>query len=318
MPSVPPEREQAVIDLVRRTNLLVSLKSVEGVDRVWRRGADAVTLDLREVTTAALSQQARKWIRISIGFAAYGGAEVFIALGKDDVERHLEAAVWPGIAGIALYDVDSAEDVARWLPLLESMEANRGVSEGLLELIPVLETAAGVWNVGKIVKASERVKQVALDERALCEDLGIIPQEEYDALVYARGRVAVESIAAGVQPLDLPHPVSTLSPRLSEAQALEEGIRARNLGFKGALFSDQDWVSPLNAAFSPSDEQVDYYVEVRRVFAEGVARGTAAVPFQGRMIDVPVDEWAKVLLQRATHCRERDRQKREAIDRAGR
>ena len=117
MPSVPPEREQAVIDLVRRTNLLVSLKSVEGVDRVWRLGADAVTLDLRDVTTAALSQQARKWIRISIGFAAYGGAEVFIALGKDDVERYLEAAVWPGIAGIVLYDVDSVDDVARLLPL---------------------------------------------------------------------------------------------------------------------------------------------------------------------------------------------------------
>ena len=126
-------RNNAVIDLVRRTNLLVSLKSVEGVDRVWRRGADAVTLDLRDVTTAALSQQARKWIRISIGFAAYGGAEVFIALGKDDVERHLEAAVWPGIAGIVLYDVNSADDLARLLPLLESMEANRGVSKGSLE-----------------------------------------------------------------------------------------------------------------------------------------------------------------------------------------
>ena len=120
-----------MIDLVRRTNLLVSLKSVEGVDRVWRLGADAVTLDLRDVTTAALNQQARKWIRISIGFAAYGGAEVFIALGKDDVERHLEAAVWPGIAGIVLYDVNSADDLARLMPLLESMEANRGASKGL-------------------------------------------------------------------------------------------------------------------------------------------------------------------------------------------
>ena len=131
MLSAPPERKRTVIDLVRRTNLLVSLKSVEGVDRVWRRGADAVTLDLRDVTTAALDQRARKWIRISIGFAAYGGAEVFIALGKDDVERHMEAAVWPGISGIVLYDVDSAEDVVRSLPLLESMEGNRGDEQRL-------------------------------------------------------------------------------------------------------------------------------------------------------------------------------------------
>ena len=302
-----------LIDLARRTNLLVSLRSLEGVDRVWRLGADAVTLDLREMADDGLSQQARKWIRISIGFAAYGGAEVLVGVGKEDVDRRLEAGVWPGIAGVVLYDVDSAGDMERLLPLLESMEANRGLSRGALELIPVLGTAAGVWNVREIVDSSDRVRQTVLDEAALCEDMGIVPQADYDALVYARGRVVVEAIAAGVQPLDLPHPVSTLSPTLSEGEIREEGVRARNLGFKGALFPQQDWVGPLNAAFSPTDEQVSYYTEVRRVFAEGVARGTAAVPFQGRMIDVPVDEWAKDVLRRAACCRERDRRKREAV-----
>ena len=306
-----------MIDLVRRTNLLVSLKSLEGVDRVWRLEADAVTLDLREVTTEALGQQARKWIRISIGFASYGGAEVFIALGKDDVELHLEAGVWPGIGGVVLYDVDSVGDVERLLPVLESMEVNRGVGKGSLEVVPVLGTAAGVWNVREIVRVSGRVRQAALEEGALCGDLGIAPQVELDALVYARGRVVVEAIAAGVQPLGLPHPVGTMLPGLWEGEIREEGVRARNLGFKGALFSERGWVSALNAAFGPSEEQVAYYAEVRRVFAEGVARGTAAVPFRGRMIDVPVDEWAKDVLRRAERCRERDREKAEAVGREG-
>ena len=305
-----------MLDLVRRTNLLVSLNSVEGVDRVWRIGADAVTLDLRDMTSEALGQKARKWIRISIGFAAYGGAEVFVALGREDMNGHLEAAVWPGIAGIVQYDVDSEEDVTNLLPLLESIERNRGLGRGALEVIPVLGSAAGIWNIRDIVEASDRVRQAALDEKALCENLGIVPQVDIDPLVYARGRVVVEAIAAGVQPLGLPHPVSTLSPDFVEGEVLEEGVRSRNLGFKGALFSNQNWVSQLNAAFSPSDEQVDYYSEVRRVFAEGVARGTAAVPFQGRMIDVPVDEWAKDVLHKAERCRERDRQKREAMARA--
>ena len=225
-----------MIDLVRRTNLQVSLKSLEGVDRLWRLGADAVTLDLRQVTTEALSQQARKWIRISIGFAAYGGAEVFIALGRDDVERHLEAGLWPGVSGIVLHDVDSADDVLRLLPLLKSMEGNRGVGKGQLEILPVLGTAAGVWNVGEIVAASERVRQAALDEGALCESLGIAPEVEIDPLVYARGRVVVETIAAGVQLLGLPHPIGTLAPEMADAEVREEGVRARNLGFKGALF----------------------------------------------------------------------------------
>ena len=305
-----------MINLVRRTNLLVSLKTVEGVDRVWRCGADAVTLDLREVTSEALGQRARKWIRISIGFAAFGGAEVFIALGRDDVERHLEASVWPGISGLVVYDVDSPDALTQRLSVLEALEGNRGIAKGSLEIIPVLETAAGVWNVREIVKSSPRVKQVSLDESALCADLGISPQEEYDPLVYARGRVVIEAIAAGVQPLGLPHPLGTMAPELSKSALSEEGVRSKNLGFKGAIFAKESWLEPLNDSFSPTPEQVDYYAEVRNVFAEGVARGTAAVPFRGRMIDVPVDEWAKVVLARAERCRARDREKMQALERA--
>ncbi len=306
-----------MIDLVRRTNLLVSLKTVEGVDRVWRCGADAVTLDLRDATTEALDQRARKWIRISIRFASFGGAEVFIALGRDEVEGHLEASVWPGISGLVAYDVDSLDALTQRLSALETLEGNRGIAKGSLEVIPVLESAAGVWNVREIVTSSHRVKQVALDESALCADLGISPQEEYDPLVYARGRVVVEAIAAGVQPLGLPHPLGTLAPELPKEAILEEGVRSKNLGFKGAIFAKEAWITPLNASFSPTPGEVDYYTEVRRVFAEGVALGTAAVPFRGRMLDVPVDEWAKVVLARAARCMARDHQKLQALERAG-
>ena len=45
-----------------------------------------------------------------------------------------------------------------------------------------------------------------------------------------------------------------------------------------------------------------------------VPGGTAAVPFAGRMIDVPVDEWAKVVLARAEACRLRDEVKQRAFE----
>jgi citrate lyase subunit beta / citryl-CoA lyase len=90
---------------------------------------------------------------------------------------------------------------------------------------------------------------------------------------------------------------------------------ARNLGFKGALCPHPSWIEPVNAAFSPTAEQVAYYTKVREVFAEGVARGTAAVPLDGKMIDVPVDEWAKVVLHLAALCQARDEAKQQALRR---
>jgi citrate lyase beta subunit len=66
----------------------------------------------------------------------------------------------------------------------------------------------------------------------------------------------------------------------------------------------------VNAAFTPTADLVAHNQRVREVFAGAVAAGTAAVPLDGRMIDVPVDEWAKVVLAMADACVARDAQKR--------
>ena len=106
-------------------------------------------------------------------------------------------------------------------------------------------------------------------------------------------------------------------PRLlPEKDLLHLATMARNLGFKGSICPHPSWIEPVNAAFSPTSEQVAYYTKVREVFAEGVARGTAAVPLDGKMIDVPVDEWAKVVLHVAALCQARDEMKQQALQRA--
>ena len=126
----------------------------------------------------------------------------------------------------------------------------------------------------------------------------------------------IEAIAAGVQPIGMAFPLS-LTPRLlPEKDLLCLATMARNLGFKGAICPHPSWIKPVNAAFSPTAEQVGYYTKVREVFAEGVARGTAAVPLDGKMIDVPVDEWAKVVLHLAALCQARDEMKQQALQRA--
>ena len=68
-----------------------------------------------------------------------------------------------------------------------------------------------------------------------------------------------------------------------------------------------------NRAFTPTEEPVAYYREVRQAFAEGVRRGKAAVPFAGgRMIDVPVDLRAKLYLKWAERAHARDAEKAKA------
>jgi citrate lyase subunit beta/citryl-CoA lyase len=286
------------------------------VSEAWRHGADAVTLDLEDGVPRIQKGAVRACVKDAISLASRGGAEVFVRVNKPYLRADIEAAVWPDLTGIMLPKVESAAEVSEAASLLEALERQRGLEIGSLQLIVLLESALGVWNIRDIVTASPRLTQVGLGESDLCHNLGIVATEGDDPFVYARGRVVIESIAVDIQPIGMAFPVS-LTPRLlPQNELLQLATMARNLGFKGAICPHPSWIEPINDAFSPTPEQVTYYTRVREVFAEGVARGTAAVPLDGKMIDVPVDEWAKAVLHLAALCRRRDEAKQRALQQA--
>jgi citrate lyase subunit beta/citryl-CoA lyase len=118
-------------------------------------------------------------------------------------------------------------------------------------------------------------------------------------------------------PIGIAYPLSVQTDAASPEEIQAAASKGKNLGFKGALCRDPAWVAPVNAAFTPTPELVTFNKRVREAFAAGVAAGTAAVPLDGRMIDVPVDEWAIVVLETAEACAKRDAAKAAAIAASG-
>ena len=286
----------------------------ENGDGAWAHVPDAVTLDLEDGVRPEHKQEARTLIRETISLASRGSAEVFVRINSDNLETDLEASVWPGLTGVVLPKVEHAEEVARVSDMIGRIEGNRGIEGDSLELIVLLESALGVWNVREIIAASPRVTEVALGETGLCRDISIVPTEEYDPFVYARGRIVIEGTAAGVRPVGMAYPLGSLPAITSRDELHRLALVAKNLGFKGVICPDPAWVEPVNAAFTPTPELVDYYTQVREVFAEAVLRDTAAIPFKGRMIDVPVDKWAEIVLEMSAACKARDDEKKRALE----
>ena len=299
--------------LIRRSNLVVPITDTASVTDAWRHNADAVTLDLEDGVVASSKSAARELVRDAIQTAGRGAAEVFVRVNKAFVEADIEASVWPGLSGIVLPQVESSAEVADAAALLDWMERRRGVEVGSLQLALLIESARGVWDIRDILTASPRSTQAGLDESDLAASMGINAVADYDPFVYARGRLAIESTAAGVQAIGVAHPMGALPRFLPQDELLQIATDSKNLGFKGMLCPHPSWVAPVNMAFTPTESQVDYYTQVRQVFANALAAGTAAAPFAGRMIDVPVDEWAKVVLEMAAACGARDLEKQEAL-----
>lgn len=302
--------------LVRRSNLMVPVTNDRFVQGAWRYGADAITVDLEDGVPSANKAGARELVRDALASVGRGAAEVFVRVNKEFLVADVGASAWPGLAGIMLPRVESPEDVVEASEVLSSAERSRGIEPGTLQLILLLESANAVFQVREIISASERVSQVGLDESDLSASLGLSPLPEYDPFVYARGRLNIVATAAGVQPVGVAHPVGTLPGLMPEDEMLKIATDSKNLGFKGIICAHPSWISSVNTAFTPTESQVDFYTQVREVFAQAIAAGTAAVPFAGRMIDVPVDEWAKVVIATSTACRERDAEKQTALEAA--
>ena len=296
--------------LVRRSNLMVPVSDSDRVAQAWRHNADAITLDLEDATVAGST---RDRVKDAITSSGRGAAEVFVRVNPSSLHADLEASVWPGVRGIMLPRVGSAAEVTDAADIVARLERERGLKPGSLSIIVLLGSARGVWDIRPIVSASARISQVGLDEGDLARDLGIDPVPEYDPFVYARGRLAVEATAAKVSAIGMAYPLSALPREMPEPDVHSLATQARNLGMKGVICPYASWVAPVNAAFTPTAELVAWNKRVREAFAAGVAAGTAAVPLDGKMIDVPVDEWAIVVLAMAEACAVRDAEKQTAL-----
>jgi citrate lyase subunit beta/citryl-CoA lyase len=303
---------------VRRSHLLVSARDEAHIEKSWTHAADAVVLDLADTVPDTDKPSARANIKAALPIAARGGAEVFVRLNKALAYADIVAAAWPGLSGVVLTGAETAADVEEIAATLAVAEKERGIASGALSIIVMLDSGKGVWNIRQIITASPRVCSVGLDEVGLCRHLGIVPTPAFDPFVYAKGRVIIEGRAAKRQPVGISHPAG-LFPHVDDPEERHSlALRSKNTGFAGIMCPHPAWVEPCNRALTPSSERLEFYRETRRLFAEGIARGTAAIPYPGTtmMIDVPVDERARITLALWERCAARDAEKAAALQRA--
>jgi citrate lyase beta subunit len=299
---------------IRRSLLALSAEDPDLEAKAFASWADAIVLDF--VKPAGLDWQAavRSRMPAAVGAAARGGAEVFVRVNAGVARAELDAVVFSGIGGVVLKQVRCAEEVARVDEHLSKLETARGIASGSTEIDVEIDNAAAVWQALDIARASDRFGAFVLNEPALCTALGVQtrPELDFDPLDYVKSQLITVATSVGGQALGMSYPLGLTQARANDDVLRAAVRRARDTGFKGALCSDPSWIAACNEGFRPSAEEAAYYEKVIEVFAEGLARGMASVPLDGKMIDVPVDLRAKVYLAWANRAKARDEQKAAA------
>ena len=305
---------------IRRSVLALSIDDPQLGEKAYASWADAIVLDFVRKSDRDWQKDLQARMPAAIREAGRGGAEVFVRVASDSAAAELGATVFSGMTGVVLKGVSGAAEIANASERLEALEESRGIARGSLEIDVEVTTAAGVWNSLEIARASERFGTFTVNEAELCANLGMSPEPvlEFEPLEYIKSQLITVAISVGGQAQGMSYPLSLTQKNVGEEELRKAVKRARDTGFKGAVCAHASWIKVCNEGFRPSPEEIATYRRMREVFAEGLKRGMASVPMDGKMIDVPVDLRAKVYLEWADRVEKRDEAKARAHERGAR
>ena len=278
------------------------------VEKALTLETDAIIVDLEDSVALAEKAATRKSVAEALRRPRRGRGYVRVnAPSSEFCYRDLVETLHPQVDGVVVPKIESAADLHAVDWLMANLEREFGVEPGTLDLIPQIETAAGVQRVDRILQARSlrpyqgawRVKRVAFGGADYAHQLGLTVGMDEAELADARARVVLSSRAAGLEgPLDSPW----FHFREAEgfARALE---RSRRSGFQGRLCVHPDQLGPVNAAYLPSAAELERAERIVAAFRDAEARGEAAVQVDGEMIDYPVAYRAQALLDSVRKAR---------------
>ena len=251
-------------------------------------GADFVIIDLEDAVAPDAKAAALQAVQAALVPGTAPATRALVRINAAGTPTHdtevrslLNIAEEPGngLRGVVLPKAENPAVVARLAAQLTA------AAQRPLALVLLVESARGVANSLELARVTG-VTRLALGAIDLALDLDA--EADSPILDYARAQVVVASRAAGIAtPLDSP------SIAITDLQAVEQSARTgRAFGFGGKLCIHPAQLAPVRAAFTPSEQQITWARSV-------IAAGGAAAQVDGQMIDKPVTEKARRILQAA-------------------
>jgi len=286
--------------LFPRSWLYVPAQRERMVARAATCGADAVIFDLEDAVPAGEKDAARVLLANTLASWTVDAPRAFArinALGVyADAHPDFDAAVRPGLAGLVVPKVEAPVTVKRLCDYLDVWEVQRGLEEGSIALVPMIESPHALLLAREIALESPRVVALAFGGEDYKEAMRVPMSEAATppAVAHARGALVVAARAANVEAVD------GVWTRIDDLDGCTgDAAEARALGFAGKTAIHPTHIAPIHAAFAPSDAEIAHARAVVEAAEAGVARGEGAVRVDGQMVDPPVVERARALLERA-------------------
>ena len=277
-----------------RSLLFVPGDRPERMRKALGSGADALILDLEDSVAISAKAGARDEVAAFLKEAADTEVMLFVRVNPLDgglTDADLDAVIEGRPAGIMLPKAEGAASITD----LDERLRKRG--DGRALILPIAtETPKAIFRLGEYGDVPDRLVGLTWGAEDLPAAIGALSARHADGSYtppyeIARALTLFAACAADVAPIETVYPaIRDLDGLAAYAQ------RGARDGFLGMMAVHPDQVPVINAAFTPSEEEIARAQAVVDAFAANP--GAGVLTLDGKMIDRPHLKKAQALLAR--------------------
>jgi citrate lyase subunit beta/citryl-CoA lyase len=271
-------------------------------------GADILIFDLEDSVAQSRKCEARilvrRFLENSFLFRKSARAVRINPLSTEESMLDL-AEIVPAKPDIVLLPkCETADDIKRLDALLSEHENRCGTMPGGIQIMPIIETAKGVLAARGIACASKRTSGLCFGYEDFSRDIqsssDILGKallmhsgsmHQIDSLL-ARETIVLAARAAGIEPYD-----SSYGDIDNTEGLLMSCYEARALGFAGKSVIHPSQIPYVRKAFMPTAEELHQAQAIVAAYEESFSTGKGAIVVDGQMVDIPVVEKARRIIE---------------------
>ncbi|KAH9480317.1 Citramalyl-CoA lyase, mitochondrial [Psilocybe cubensis] len=302
-PAVNKARRLSSKTSLHRSYLYVPTSSDRMLNKSITSGSDVIIYDLEDSVSPAPADKlaARKRLREFLEERSADLHGLHVAVRVNDVttpffrEDITQIVSHPLVKSMILPKIHSTTDLD-YISDAVSI-ARRRLKTPHLNVIPSIESAKGMWNLGSI--ASWRSSCGGITGGSLsallfaAEDYtGIIRTTSRRELLYTRSQIVITAKAFGLEAIDM------VCVDFRDLDILrEECDDGRQLGFTGKQAIHPSQVAVINATYVPTNAEILRASQIIQAMKRAHESQKGAADLNGKMIDAPMIKQANKVLQ---------------------
>ena len=282
---------------LRRSMLFVPGSNAAMISNTFIYKPDAIMFDLEDAVALKEKDSARILVAHALQHPLYQEIETVVRVNPLDSEfglADLNAVVRAGVDVVRMPKTETAQDVIDMDREITEIEKVCGREVGSTKMLAAIESPLGITQANQIATASNRLIGIALGAEDYVRNLKTERSSEGIELLFARCSILQAARAAGIQAFD-----TVYSNANNEEGFLAEAALIKQLGFDGKSLINPRQIELLHNLFAPTQKDVDQARRIIDAAEEAERNGLGVVSLNGKMIDAPIIDRAKLVLERA-------------------